>query len=145
VGLSICTFIIFSHHENYHPNLTAMVLVHRIFFFAIAESPIENWFSITETRVHRIFTYSVFQLSKVRECEVQWGAEHPTVLHTLEKGYMSLPLEKFITSPRSRLLAWNGGSEALPQVNLKGGRASDLPFPGRAVETRYFQIYLLQE
>jgi ribonuclease HI len=27
-------------------------------------------------------------LSKVRECEVQWGAEHPTVLHTLEKGYI---------------------------------------------------------
>jgi hypothetical protein len=33
--------------------------------------------------------YSVFQLSKVRECEVQWGAPHPTVLHTLEKGYSS--------------------------------------------------------
>ena len=32
--------------------------------------------------------YSVFQLSKVRECEVQWGAAHPTVLHTLEKGYI---------------------------------------------------------
>jgi hypothetical protein len=31
--------------------------------------------------------YSVFQLSKVGECEVQWGAPHPTVLHTLEKGY----------------------------------------------------------
>jgi hypothetical protein len=36
----------------------------------------------------RIATYSIFQLSKVRECEVQWGAEHPTVLHTLEKGYI---------------------------------------------------------
>jgi hypothetical protein len=33
--------------------------------------------------------YSVFQLSKVRECEVQWGAPHLTVLHTLEKGYIS--------------------------------------------------------
>ncbi|QZZ18910.1 hypothetical protein J5X98_15800 [Leptothermofonsia sichuanensis E412] len=29
-------------------------------------------------------------MSKVQECEVQWGAEHPTVLHTLEKGYIAL-------------------------------------------------------
>jgi hypothetical protein len=35
-----------------------------------------------------------------------------------------------MTNPRSRFPAWNGGLEALPQVNLKGGRA---------VETRYFQ------
>jgi hypothetical protein len=27
---------------------------------------------------------------------------------------LSLLLEKFITNPRSRLPAWNGGSEALP-------------------------------
>jgi hypothetical protein len=55
---------------------------------------------------------------------------------------LSLLLEKVITNPRSRFPAWNGGSEALPQVNLKGGKASDLPFPGRAVETRYFPEFI---
>jgi hypothetical protein len=47
------------------------------------------------------------------------------------------PLKRAIINPRSRLPAWTGGSEALPQVNLKGSSAPDLPFSGRAVETKY--------
>ncbi|QZZ21128.1 hypothetical protein J5X98_01050 [Leptothermofonsia sichuanensis E412] len=67
---------------------------------------------------------------------------HIPLPDSIEKRYiplLSLLLEKFITNPCPRLSAWNGGSEALPQVNLKGGSASDLPFPGGTVETRYFQ------
>jgi hypothetical protein len=32
--------------------------------------------------------YSGFHLNEVQECEAQWGAKHPTVPHTLEKGYI---------------------------------------------------------
>jgi hypothetical protein len=59
----------------------------RRFFTQAQKTPIEN---IPERELSGQYcsTYSVSQLSEVREREAQWGAPTLTGLHTLEKGYI---------------------------------------------------------